>query len=948
MGGFLMCHSILRRIAGIFLSVLIFAFFSIPVSAADAARQTVVVGMFLGEGYAEQDADGHWRGMDIEITENIAQTAGFQVRFAEEESVKQALKDLADGKIDMLADIAKTPERERNYLFSEYEQGSVGTNIFVREDDSRWDYENTEQLKTMTFSCEKGNIAESDFRYWCSQYGIIPRIVLFDSGTEAAEAVTDGKADGYIDGEDFLDGFRSILSFAPSSYYFVFAKENTGLKLQVDAALARIYIQDPLYEKELLEKYVSLTQNRQVLFSKEEKQYIAETSAIRVAVLSGDEPYFSGSVDSPRGIIPDFYKQIAAATGLSFVYQVYDNQADATAAVKEGKADLIGLYSSGITQAYDNDLIITRKYTTVSTVMVTNAGTNAGLVHSIAVKDRSKAPILQSLSDNFKNAALIPCNTAEKCFLELSKKRADAVIIGMPSATYLVNQRNSSAYTITPLSSVNLDLCAAAAENNHTLVSVLNKGISTAAYAVDGIVANNTAANNTLRTVIARIPAGAIAVFACVMVFLVLLLLRAVFMVAKSRKTKIAAVEAEARAREEHIKAEAAERNAEEKNAFFTTISHDMRTPLNAIAGFIRLAKKKDISEEKRMEYLDKAEQSSDLLQNLVDDTLTLSKAGNGKLQICPEPVSNRELFDQIVVPIREAAEKKNITFTTDIPQMRARTILADKLNVQKIFLNLLSNAVKYTPEGGHVNLRVYLDPADSGNPDSVLVVSDDGIGISDEFLPKIFEPFTQEKRAGYSSVGTGLGLSIVKKLIDLMGGSITVQSRKNQGTTFTVRLHFKEMKDTEQPLPAEKDTADLNGKKILLCEDNVLNQEIAVALLNERGVTVTVAENGQIGVQRFSGSAEHFYDAILMDIRMPVMDGIEATKAIRALDREDAGTVPVIAMTADAFAEDIRKCREAGMNDHVTKPIVPDLLYSVLGAWIHPDESVRHAESAC
>jgi signal transduction histidine kinase/BarA-like signal transduction histidine kinase len=926
-------HPPLARLAASLLTLVWFLSFCTPAAAADADRQTVVVGMFPGEGYAEQDADGHWSGIDIEITENIAQTAGFSVRFLEEDSVEQALADLECGKIDMLADMAKTPEREQNYLFSEYEQGRVSTNVFVREDDSRWDYENTDQLKTMTFSCERDAIAEEDFRSWCSQRGFTPNILRFDSAAQAAQAVTDGKADGYVDGEDFLSGFRSVLSFSPAPYYFIFARDNSQLKLQVDAALGQIYIQDPLYEKELLEKYINLTQNQTVSLSEEEKQYIAGAAAVRVAVLRRDEPYFSGSADAPEGIIPDFYRQIALATGLSFAYQVYDSQADALAAVKNGSADLIGLYSSGMTQAYDNDLILTRKYTTVSTVMITNAGTDTSAIRSIAVKDRSRTPVSQSLPDALKNAALVPCNTAEECFLALDRGQADAVIIGMPSATYLVNQRNSTAYTLTPISSVNLELCAAASQEDHTLVAILNKGICSVAYTMDGIIANNTAAKSTLKTTIARIPAGAIVLFACIMIFLVLLLLWAVFSLQKSRKTRIAAVEAEAAAREEHIKAEASEKSAEEKNAFFATISHDMRTPLNAIVGFIRLAGKEDLSARERSEYLKKAEQSSTLLQNLLDDTLTLSKAGSGKLQLHLEPVRSRELFDPIIVPIREAAEKKHITFTADIQQMRPRTILADKLNVQKIFLNLLSNAIKYTPEGGHVTLRVYLDPAGGAAPDSVLVVSDDGIGISQDFLPKIFEPFAQENRTGYSSVGTGLGLSIVRQLVELMGGTIQVQSAENRGTTFTVRLHFDAAPDAGETLPAAKSGRDLAGANVLLCEDNALNQEIAAALLKDRGISVTIADNGQAGLRAFSASPAHHFDAILMDIRMPVMDGIGAAKAIRALDRTDAKTIPILAMTADAFSDDIEKCRNAGMNGHVAKPIDPEVLFQELSA---------------
>jgi signal transduction histidine kinase/CheY-like chemotaxis protein len=939
-------YSTLSRLTSVIMSVFLLIFTSIPVLASgsgEEAQQTVNVGMYLGEGYAEIDGQGHWSGIDIEITENIAQTAGFQVCFIEEDTVKQGLKDLDDGKIDMLADIAKTPEREENYLFSEHEQGSTGTNIFVKEDDTRWDYENTEQLKSMKFGCEKDNIAETDFRSWCSQYGIDPDIRLYDSGTEAADAVMNGEVDGYIDGEDYLEGFRSILSFAPSSYYFIFAKNNQELKIQVDAALGQIYIQDPLYENELMEKYLGLTQNNQTPFTDKEKEYIAQRSAVSVAVLNNDEPYFSGTVDSPKGIIPDFYSQISSVTGLTFVYQIYDNQAAAVAAVKEGRTDLVGIFSSGIVQAYDNALVITRKYTSVSTVLITDAGTDTDNIKTVAIKDRSKESLVQKMPDELKDASLLPCDTAEDCFSALSDHRADAIIIGLPSATYLVNQRNSSAYTIAPVSSVSLDLCAAAAQKDHTLISILNKGINSVSFTMDGIVANNTSANDSLKTTIAKIPAGAIAVFACVMILLVLFLLWAVFALNRSKKAKVFAVKAEAAAAEERVKAEAARKSAEEKNAFFANISHDMRTPLNAVSGFIHLAKKSDISETKRNEYLDKAEQSSNLLLNLIDDTLTMSKAGSGKLKLFPEPVDNLDMLDSIVIPIREAAAKKKISFTYDRSKLRERVILADKLNVQKIFLNLLSNAIKYTPEGGKVGLQVYLDPESGDSPDSVLIVSDNGIGISGEFLPHIFEPFTQERRHGYEAAGTGLGLSIVKTLVEMMNGTIDVKTEQNNGTIFTVRLHLDESEQKVGALSGTTDFPEITGRKVLLCEDNIFNREIAVALLKDKGLEVTAKENGKDGFQEFEESRPGTFDVILMDIRMPVMDGIEAAKAIRALDREDAKSIPIIAMTADAFSDDVKRCLDAGMNGHVAKPIEPEALFRELVTFIGKDNKENH-----
>jgi CheY-like chemotaxis protein/nitrogen-specific signal transduction histidine kinase len=402
----------------------------------------------------------------------------------------------------------------------------------------------------------------------------------------------------------------------------------------------------------------------------------------------------------------------------------------------------------------------------------------------------------------------------------------------------------------------------------------------------------------------------------------------------------VAAVKAEAAAKEERLKAETSEKSAEEKNAFFANISHDMRTPLNAITGFIRMARKDGISEKERNEYLKKADQSGELLLNLVDDTLTMSKAGSGKLQLYPEPVNNIELLESILVPVRETAARRNTSFSVDYSRIRERVIMADRLNMQKIFLNLLSNAVKYTPEGGHVSFEAYFDPEEGASPDTVVKISDNGIGISPEFMPRLFKPFTQEKRKGYAAVGTGLGLSIVKQLIDLMDGSIDVQSEKDHGTTFTVRLHFDETETKKEISRQPGRGAVLSGRKVLLCEDNELNREIAISLLNDKGISVEPAEDGEEGVKKFSDSAAGEFDAVLMDVRMPVMDGLEATREIRSMKRADAKTVPIIAMTADAFAEDMQKCLDAGMNGYIAKPIDPGKMYQALSLALAPQKT--------
>jgi CheY-like chemotaxis protein len=356
-----------------------------------------------------------------------------------------------------------------------------------------------------------------------------------------------------------------------------------------------------------------------------------------------------------------------------------------------------------------------------------------------------------------------------------------------------------------------------------------------------------------------------------------------------------------------------------------------MRTPLNAVIGFSSLAQLPGVTEAQKDDYLGKIQSSGRLLLDLVNDTLTISKTANGKMQLSLSPMTTDALTAQIIAEIQEMASAKGIAFTADQSACRPQTVMADPLNVQKILLNLLNNAVKYTPEGGTVSFTA----ADCGDHDGIVyTVRDTGIGISADFLPRLYEPFAQERRKGYEGMGTGLGLAIVHDLVELMHGTIQVDTKVNEGTCFTVILPLKETQPVSEQQAAaasEEDLSLLKGRKVLLVEDNEINRQIAVMMLSSMGVETDQAADGREGLERFAASNPGTYSAILMDLRMPVMDGYESARRIRRLDRRDAGKIPIIAMTADVFAEDIRRCMEAGMNDHVAKPVDAVLLRQAL-----------------
>lgn len=382
---------------------------------------------------------------------------------------------------------------------------------------------------------------------------------------------------------------------------------------------------------------------------------------------------------------------------------------------------------------------------------------------------------------------------------------------------------------------------------------------------------------------------------------------------------------------------EAAEQANGAKSEFLAHMSHDIRTPMNAIIGMTSIAKK-ECQDEKILEYLDKIENSGTFLLGLINDILDISKIESGNFQLKPGLVTREEFDSAIDTNIRPLMEKKNIHFRYEM-RCGTQCIYADSVRFNQIFFNILSNAVKYTPEGGEVVFFSETLRRDANVEWVRFCTRDTGVGMRQEFLEHVFEPFVQEPDRALPQQwqGTGLGLSIVKKLVEMMEGEIRIYSALGKGTEVVVDLPLTiGVPEGKREEPAKEDRMqDLKEKRVLLAEDNEINTFVARRILEHQGILVDHAENGKEAVKAVRESPEGYYDAIIMDIRMPVMNGLEATTAIRKLARRDADSIPIIAMTANAYDEDMRKSIDAGMNAHLAKPIEPPVLYSTLLKYI-------------
>lgn len=943
-------HTIYKRVLLFLITICMFYMQSFSVRALENQQERVVkVAVLNHTTYAYQDDQGTWRGMDVECMIAVAQKEGFQVEFIDSSDDADFMAHLDDGTYDIAADIVKTEERSEKYLFTDTPIGNYNNTIYVRADDVRWDYGNVTQVSSMKVGVIESYSINNAFRQWCNEHEVTPQIVTYATSNEVIAAAKNGDVDGMImstslDDAD-RDSFRTIMKILPDSYYFAFRKSDVELKNMVDEGLGLILSANVDFLTNLKTKYETQFEVNALPFSAKENTYLQEHPILHIAVVKDDDPYYANRKGKATGILPDYYALLAKEMGCDFVYDEYADNEQVADAVASGKSDIAGIFSSGMISAYQNGITISDPYATVTNILLTKSGVDADSIQSIAIKDRPSAIIEQGIKTIYPDVNIQRFATAEECFAAMQDGRTDAAMMGMPSATYEINQTNSTQYNVIPMSDILLELCSGVKADNQILCSILNKSISRTKSQFNGISTKNTLPENTVKSLISRIPSSIILLTGGIMTVLIIGLVWSMLVLHRRQVERTAILNQQAEMKVQKAQIDAMRQNAEERNQFFANISHDMRTPLNAITGFIRLAQNDSLSSEQRNAYLKKADTSSGLLLDLINDTLTVSKMSSGKLKLHPVPCQIQELQQAIVTSIKAEAEKRKIHF-----HMEGTTgneyVLVDKLNFEKIFLNLLSNAVKYTHENGNVWFRVSQGEQTENQIDYTFVVRDDGIGISDQFQKFIFEPFSQEKRTGYESQGTGLGLSIVKNLVDLMGGTIALESNVNEGSTFTVRLSLAKTEAPEATgeIPVLNMHTLLVDKHVLLCEDNALNREIALSLLKEKGMITDCAEDGAIGVERFKQSPEGYYDLILMDIRMPHLNGYQATEKVRHLDRKDAKTVPIIAMSADAFADDIQKCMDAGMNGHIGKPIDTKVFTKTIQKAIDEAKSSRGA----
>lgn len=838
------------------------------------------------------------------------------------------LQQLKDGRVDVLLDVSKKDDRMPYFDYSSEPMGIEFCYMFGRSD-TKLRFDGFAAFEGLSVGYERGSTILDSFTSYSKDMGFTFKPVPYANGADMFAALDAGEIDAAIQSNYLYmpPGHVILAKCAPDPIYIATSKTDPTLILELDTAMAKLFSYSPAFNAYIYQYYMGDTLTQAIEYTDQEQTYLADHPVVDVYYEANWAPFEYEKDGRAEGITPDVLRAISQDTGITFRFVLLSSTQDVYQNMETASKDSLMAVSYDYIWARDHDLLSTQPYISGLVMRVMKfsgmSPRTAAVVKDSYVEHqvRMKHPELQ----------IIGFLTYEECMEAVDKGQADCTFLNYYQASNYRSQSIYDNFLYQPDEKLTQSISLGVTKtSNPVLFGILSKSLQhlSTAGTLQSILSKDAVQEQSLTFtyLLKRYPRQTIWALVLVCVLLASLILLLIVSSLRQRK---------------NIQLAKAKRQADVANAakseFLSRMSHDIRTPLNGIIGMAYIAKGQD-NPPKTEDCLAKIDTSSKFLLGLINDVLDMSKAESGIMELHPEPydaAAFRNYLDSVIAP---QCQERGLRFIIDARPILTFVPILDPLRINQVFFNLLSNAIKCTPSGGTITYSLREELTDKGKLFMEGKVADTGIGMSQEFQKILFEPFTQEKRPEMPhSQGTGLGLAIVKKILDAMGCTITVQSDIGKGSVFTIQGEFDCVPagsiHPEQAGSGGRDQSDaiLAGRHILLCEDNLLNREIATTLLEAKGVVVHAAENGRLGVTAFEQSPVAFYDAILMDIRMPVLDGYEAAREIRALDRPDARTVAIVAVTADAFTADADKCFEAGMDGYIAKPIDPPQLYEVL-----------------
>ena len=884
-------------------------------------NKTVRVGYFPYANFQEGGYGEHKQGAGYEYLQKISYITGWKYEYVYG-SFKECLDMLADGEIDILGSVSYTPERAEAISFSDYAEGTERYWIYTRENHLNLTDGDLKQLNGCRIGVEDGSYQKKFLEKWLDSNQLHAEIVVCKGYDEIIKKQDADELDAFVIPALSVDSdFIAIANIGVSDCYFGVSKSRPDLLKELNSALEEINNTETDYSSKLYARYEGKAAINYAL-NMEEKQWLAaHENTIRVGYLKDNLPFCGEEDGKLTGILGTVLETVQKKYEITIKAVPCSTGIQMNEALQAGEIDIAGPIIQDFYTQEQFQVVLTDKIFDITPVVIYKGNDYSSSLSAIAATETSLYSELM-VSLLFPDAEIKQYDTQEECLEAVANGKVGATVI--PSSK--INLLNESSLTKS-LSFAEMakrqELGMFTTRGNRRAATIINKAIDQSSDILNGVVlALNSVSEKkmTLQDVLAEY-AGFVIGVSFAIIFVLLLL---VYSLLASRKKQMEALKEAQNANAANIA----------KTTFLNHMSHDIRTPMNAIVGFTDIALK--LKSDREVEnYLKKIRQSSEYLMTLMNDVLDISRIESGKLEYKPVPVDLGDMVNTVLSIARGYAENRDLIFTVSTEKLKNPYVMADELRIREVLLNIIGNAVKFTKDGGTISFAAESRP---GKDEQHIIVrfriSDTGIGMSEEFQTRIFDEFSQENNGARTSYkGTGLGMAIAKRYVDLMGGKIEVSSRQGVGSTFTVEIPLL----IAEHVPAEKkeklrNDIDVRGLHVLLAEDNDLNAEIAVTLLEEKGMIVTRAADGKSALTQFCNTAPGTFELILMDIMMPEMNGYETTKAIRNMpDRPDGKKIPIIAMTANAFAEDIRAALDAGMDGHVAKPVDMGVLLSVI-----------------
>jgi signal transduction histidine kinase/ABC-type amino acid transport substrate-binding protein len=938
-------QTLMRKSVCALLSLLLLLSAVLPVKAAaeTAPVKIVRIGSFENTfNYCNEK--GARKGYGYELLQTLSGYTGWQFEYVTCDW-SDCFEKLENGEIDIMGGISYTEDRAEKMLFSDEPMGEE--KYYLYADLSRADISasNFKTLNGKKVGVLMGTEPEVMLTEWEKKYGIKTQHVNISNNEDVQQKLANHEIDCFASLEESLWaelGISTITRVGKSSIYYVLNKDRSDLKEELDNAMRALDEEAPFYTADLCKKYFSL--DYKPILTGEEKAWLRKHGAIRMGFLTSDSGVstFDPATGEITGTITDYIQFAADCLGnqkLEFQLVGYDDKEAELNALKSGEIDMIFHFDQSPNLAEEYRVARTNTTWTANMMVVTNQQLfTENKVNRVAVP-QNKISLTRYIAFYYPQWEIVDCDTQEDAIKLVKDGQADCFIIGVSSeAKYSKIYGFYSVPLPNPANS-----CFAVNSGNRSLLSILNKTIK--AMPANMLTSSLAMHKSSLRKVtlsefikdnfVMVLLVGSIAVAAILLTILQLL--------RKARKAEAAARKAADDTQELNAKLQVAVEKAESanhaKSTFLFNMSHDIRTPMNAIIGYADLASRHSDDPAKLKKYMENIQVCGQNLLMLLNNVLDLARIENDKTEMEYSVSDVEKDFRNCIAMFRNLADSKGQTLMVTT-QLLHPYIYADIPHLTEVCTNLVSNAVKYTGAGGTICCDVTQKPGKKeGWCDTVVTVADNGIGMSQEFQKHIFEPFERERTSTVSKVeGSGIGMGIVKKLVGLMGGTVEVESRIGVGSTFTVTIPCRIASEDEIQAKRETGPSDqksLFGVKILLAEDNDLNAEIAVELLQEEGCTVDRAKDGVECVDMLEKEANGTYQLILMDIQMPVMNGYDAAKKIRRMDDPQKADIPIIAMTANAFSEDKQAALDAGMNDHIAKPINMNVLVPTIQKYL-------------